>query len=168
MSSEAAELKGLRIEPATPEDVPVVLDMIKALAEYEKLTHEVVASEERVRESLFGARPAVEAVVARTGPQPVGFALWFQNYSTFLGRPGLYLEDLFVLPHWRGRGIGRALLVHLAQLAVARGYGRLEWSVLNWNESAIGFYRRLGAQPLDGWTVYRLTGEALERAARDF
>ena len=143
-----------------------MLDLIKALAEYERLTDGVVVTEERLRESLFGDRPAIEVVLARVGADTVGFAVWFQNYSTFLGLPGLYLEDLFVLPEWRGRGIGRALLAHLAQVAVARGYGRMEWSVLDWNETAIGFYRGLGARPMDEWTVHRLVGDSLQRLAK--
>jgi GNAT superfamily N-acetyltransferase len=155
----------IRIDPATPEDLPVILGMIKALAEYERMADDVVATAASLRTSLFGSRkgerPAVEVAIARVEGEPVGFALWFYNYSTFLGRAGLYLEDLFVLPAWRGRGVGRALLVHLARLAVARGCGRMEWSVLNWNEPAIAFYRRLGATPMDDWTVYRLTGDAL-------
>lgn len=155
----------VRIEPATVQDVPVLLRMIKALAEYERMSDQVVATEEGLRESLFGERPAVEAAIASVGAEPVGFALWFQNYSTFLGRPGIYLEDLFVLPAWRGRGIGRALLTHLARVAVSRGCRRLEWSVLDWNEPTIAFYRSLGAQPMDQWTVYRLTGDALQRLA---
>ena len=154
----------LRIEAATVADVPVILRMIKALAEYERLTHEVVATEESVRESLFASRSA-EAVIAYADGSAVGFAVWFHNYSTFLSRRGLYLEDLFVLPEWRGRGIGRALLRHLARVAVQRGCGRMEWSVLDWNEPAIRFYRSLGAQPMDEWTVYRLTGDALARVA---
>jgi GNAT superfamily N-acetyltransferase len=155
----------IRIERATADDVPLILRLIKALAEYERLTHEVVATEASVRETLFGPRPAAEAVLAYVGSEPAGFAVWFQNYSTFLSRAGLYLEDLFVLPHWRGRGIGRQLLVHLARTAVARGCGRVEWSVLDWNEPAIGFYRRIGARPMDEWTVYRLAGDALQRLA---
>ena len=154
----------LRIEAATVADVPVILRMIEALAEYERLTHEVVATEESVRESLFASRGA-EAVIAYADGSAVGFAVWFHNYSTFLSRRGLYLEDLFVLPEWRGRGIGRALLRHLARVAVERGCGRMEWSVLDWNEPAIRFYRSLGAQPMDEWTVYRLTGDALARVA---
>lgn len=156
----------LRIDPATVHDVPLILSMIKALAEYERLAPEVVATEASLRESLFGARPAAEAVIARSGREPVGFAVWFQNYSTFLGRAGLYLEDLFVLPRWRGRGIGRALLAHLARVATSRNCGRLEWSVLDWNETAVHFYRSIGAQPMDEWTVYRLTGDALARLAK--
>ena len=133
---------------------------------YERLGDEVVATEDGLRESLFGERPAAEVVLARIGAEAVGFAVWFRTYSTFLGCPGLYLEDLFVVPHWRGRGIGRALLAHLARIAVAGGFGRLEWSVLDWNTPAIGFYGSLGARPMDEWTVYRLTGDALDRAAR--
>ena len=155
----------IRIERATPDDVPVVLDLIKALAEYERLTTEVVVSKELLRESMFGERPAIDVALARVGSQTVGFAVWFQNYSTFLGRPGLYLEDLFVLPEWRGHGIGRALLAHLAEVAVARGYGRMEWAVLDWNETAIRFYKGIGARPMDEWTVYRLTGDALKALA---
>lgn len=155
----------LRIDAATEGDVPLVLSLIKALAEYERLAHDVVATEAMVRESLFGPHAAAHAVIARMDGAPAGFALWFYNYSTFLGRPGLYLEDLFVLPEWRGRGIGRALLSHLARNAVARGCGRMEWSVLDWNQPAIRFYRSLGARPMDEWTVYRLTGEALAKVA---
>jgi GNAT superfamily N-acetyltransferase len=155
----------VRIQQATAADVPLVLRMIKALAEYEQLTHEVVATEAKVRESLFGSNPSAEAVIARVDGQPAGFAVWFYSYSTFLGRPGLYLEDLFVLPEWRGRGIGRALLRHLARIAVSRDCGRMEWAVLNWNELAIRFYRRLGARPMSDWTVYRLTGDDLTQLA---
>ena len=155
----------VRIQQATKADVPLVLRMIKALAEYEQLTHEVVATEAKVRESLFGSNPSAEAVIARVDGQPAGFAVWFYSYSTFLGRPGLYLEDLFVLPEWRGRGIGRALLRHLARIAVSRDCGRMEWAVLDWNELAIRFYRGLGARPMSDWTVYRLTGDDLTRLA---
>ena len=156
----------VRIEPAVAGDVPVILSLIKALAEYERLAHEVVATEAGVRESLFGAMPHAEAVIARAGSEAIGLAVWFHSYSTFLGKPGLYLEDLFVLPAWRGRGIGRALLRHLARIAIERGCGRMEWSVLDWNDSAIGFYRKIGAQPMNEWTVYRLTGDALRRVAQ--
>jgi GNAT superfamily N-acetyltransferase len=155
----------VRIQQATAADVPLVLRMIKALAEYEQLTREVVATEAKVRESLFGSNPSAEAVIARVDGQPAGFAVWFYSYSTFLGRPGLYLEDLFVLPEWRGRGIGRALLRHLARIAVSRDCGRMEWAVLDWNELAIRFYRGLGARPMSDWTVYRLTGDDLTRLA---
>ena len=158
-------LTDLRIEPATERDVPVILSLIKALAEYERMAGDVVASEALVHASLFEPAPSAEVVIARVGAEPVGFAVWFHNYSTFLGRRGLYLEDLFVMPEWRGRGIGRALLVYLAQVAVERNCGRLEWSVLNWNEPAIRFYRSLGAKPMDDWTVYRLTGDDIARLA---
>lgn len=153
----------LIIRPATEADVPLILRFIRELAEYERLLHEVVATEERLRDTLFGARPAAEVVVAEHGGDAVGFALFFQNYSTFLAQPGIYLEDLYVSPAARGRGMGRALLAHLAALARARGCGRLEWWVLDWNESAIRFYRSLGAQPMEDWTVFRLTGDALAR-----
>jgi len=154
-----------RIEPATERDIPVILSLIKGLAEYEKLSHEVVATEAGLRESLFGARPGAEAVIAYAGTEPVGFAVFFHNYSTFLGRPGLYLEDLFVLPQWRGRGLGRQLLTYVAHVAVTRGCGRLEWAALNWNESAIRFYLGLGAEPMNQWTIYRLTGDGLKQLA---
>ena len=156
----------VRIEPAGIRDVPLILGLIKMLAEYERLTHEVEATEVGLRESLFGAAPHAEAIIARAGGEGVGFALWFHSYSTFLARRGLYLEDLFVLPEWRGRGIGRALLGHLARVAMERGCGRMEWSVLDWNEQAIGVYRGIGARAMDEWTVYRLTGEALGRLAK--
>jgi GNAT superfamily N-acetyltransferase len=154
-----------RLRAAEPADVPLILEFIRALAEYERLSHECVATEELLHESLFGPRPVAEAVLAFAGDEPAGFALFFHNYSTFLSRRGLYLEDLFVHPHWRGRGLGRLLLIHLARIAVDRGCGRMEWSVLNWNTPAIEFYRSLGAKPMDEWTVYRLTGEELERLA---
>lgn len=156
----------VRIELATVRDVPRILGLITALAEYEKLTHEVVATEAALQESLFGSTPHAEAVIARAGSEAVGFAVWFHSYSTFLSRRGLYLEDLFVLPAWRGRGVGRALLRHLARVAIERGCGRMEWSVLDWNDPAIGFYRSIGARPMDEWTVYRLTGDALRRVAQ--
>jgi len=148
-----------------PEDVPVILDLIKALAEYERMTDEVVATEGDLRTWLFGPRPVAEVVLARAGDVVVGFALFFHNFSTFLGRPGIYLEDLFVKPEWRGQGVGRQLLVHLAALAVERGCGRMEWSVLNWNEPAVGFYQRLGASVMEEWRICRLTGETLTRVA---
>jgi len=157
----------IRIDPATVRDVPLILSLIKALAEYERLAQEVVATEADVRESLFGPRPHAEAVIARVGRQAAGFAVWFHTFSTFLSRRGLYLEDLFVLPAWRGRGIGRALMCHLAGVAIDRGCGRMEWAVLDWNDPAIGFYRSIGAQPMDEWTVYRLTGDALRQVAQN-
>lgn len=155
----------MTIRPATGADVPLILDFIRGLAEYERLPHEVVATEERLRRTLFGARPAAEVLLAYCGTEPAGFALFFHNYSTFLALPGIYLEDLFVRPEHRGSGIGGRLLAELARLAVDRGCGRLEWSVLDWNEPAIRFYQRLGAVAMDDWTVYRVTGEALERLA---
>jgi GNAT superfamily N-acetyltransferase len=155
----------MRIRAATVGDVPLVLRFIRELAEYERLAHEVVATEEGLRETLFGQRPYAEVVIAEVEGEPAGFALFFHNYSTFLGRPGLYLEDLYVRPEMRGRGIGRALLSHLARLAVERGCGRLEWWVLDWNEPAIRFYRSLGAQPMDDWTVFRVADDALRHLA---
>ena len=132
-------MNNIRIVPARSEDVPIILNLIRALGEYERMTNEVVATEEGLRAWLFGERPAAEVVLAYAGETVVGFALFFHNFSTFLGRPGLYLEDLFVIPEWRGRGIGRRLIVHLAEIAIRRGCGRMEWAVLDWNESAIGF-----------------------------
>ena len=154
-----------RIERATERDVPLILSLITALAEYERMSNEVVATEPGLRTTLFGPHPSAEVVIGYAGDEPAGFALFFHNYSTFLGKPGLYLEDLFVVPKFRGSGFGRALLTHLAALAVERGCGRFEWSVLDWNEPAIGFYKKLGAQPMDDWTIFRLTGEALKNLA---
>jgi GNAT superfamily N-acetyltransferase len=156
----------LRIDVATRDDVPTILALVRELAEFEQLAHEVVATEAQVADALFGPRRVIECALARVDGAVAGFALWFHNYSTFLGRAGIYLEDLYVRPQHRGRGIGKALLVHLAGLAVERGCGRMEWSVLDWNARAIEFYRALGARPVDGWTVYRLTGEALQRVGR--
>ena len=149
------------IRSATAADVPIILDFILQLADYEKLAHECVATEAKLHASLFGERPAAEVVIAEYDNIPCGFALFFTSYSTFLAQPGLYLEDLFVHPNSRGHGIGRQLMQHLAQLAVSRGYGRFEWSVLDWNTPAISFYRSLGAQPMKEWTVQRLVGDAL-------
>ena len=157
----------VEIRPATESDIPRILELIRGLAEYEKLSHECVATEEALAATLFGERPAAEVVMAECDGETAGFALFFPTYSTFLARPGLYLEDLFVHPHLRGHGVGLALMRHLAGLAVARGYGRFEWSVLDWNAPAIGFYRRLGAVPMDGWTVQRLAGDALRALAGD-
>lgn len=153
------------IRPATPADVPTVAALIRDLAEYERLSHALVLDETRLCDHLFGPRPYCECLIAEAAGEPVGFALFFHNYSTFLARPGIYLEDLFVKPSHRGDGHGKALLRALAKLAVERGCGRLDWSVLDWNEPAIGFYRRIGAKPEDEWTVYRLTGEALTALA---
>ena len=155
----------LSLRLAQPADVPLILQFIRGLAEYERLADSVVANEALLTETLFGERPYAEVLIAEWSGAPAGFALFFHNYSTFLARPGIYLEDLFVDPAHRGRGIGKALLVRLAQLAVERNCGRLEWSVLDWNEPAIGFYRRLGAIAMDEWTTNRVTGEALERLA---
>ena len=155
----------MHIRTATAADTPWILEMIVALADYEKLSHVVVATEDALRQSLFGPRPAAEVLLAFDGASCCGFALFFPNYSTFLAKPGLYLEDLFVKPEARGRGIGRALLIKLAAIAQERGYGRLEWSVLDWNQPAIGFYKKLGAVALDDWTMFRVTGDALQALA---
>ncbi len=143
------------IEAATPADIPLILSFIRELAEYEQLAHEVVATGADLERTLFGGRPAAEVVLARCNGEPAGFALFFHNYSTFLGKPGIYLEDLFVRPQFRGTGTGLALLRHLAQLTQERDCGRLEWWVLDWNQKAIDFYERLGARAMSGWTVYR-------------
>lgn len=153
----------LHIRDAGPGDVPLILDFIRALADYERLSHEVVATEELLRETLFGERRTAEALLGYMGEEPVAFALFFHNFSTFVGRPGIYLEDLFVKPAARGRGVGRAMLTHLIRLAKDRKCGRVEWAVLDWNQPAIDFYRSLGAVPKDEWTIFRLTGEALDR-----
>jgi len=157
----------LFIREATIDDVPLILTFIKELAEYERLLHEVVATEESLREALFGERRAAEVVIGEHEGAPACFALFFHNFSTFVGRPGLYLEDLYVRPAQRGKGFGRALLTHLARLAKRRGCGRLEWAVLDWNEPAIRFYRSLGAVAMDEWTVYRVAGDALDRLASE-
>jgi GNAT superfamily N-acetyltransferase len=150
---------------ATTADVPLILTFIRALAEYERLLHEVVATEDGLRAALFGPRPYAEVVLAEDAGTPVGFALFFHTFSTFLGRPGIYLEDLFVVPEARGKGVGRALLAELARLALTRGCGRVEWAVLDWNATAIRFYESLGARPNEAWTVYRLTGDPLAALA---
>jgi GNAT superfamily N-acetyltransferase len=155
----------IRIRPATPDDAALVTRFIRALAEYERLLDECEATEAQVRASLFGDRPQAEVVIADVDGEPAGFALFFHNYSTFLARHGLYLEDLFVAPEHRGRGVGRALLAHLARLAVERGCGRLEWWVLDWNEPAIRFYESVGAAPQSEWVRYRLAGDALRAFA---
>src|SRR6516225_11960718 len=153
------------IRRACVEDVPVILHLIRDLATYERAPNEVTATEEQLVEVLFGERPAAEVLLAFEGESPVGFALFFHNFSTWLGRPGLYLEDLFVKPKKRGNGYGRALLVELAKIAMERGCGRMEWAVLDWNEPAIKFYRTLAAKPMDEWTVFRLTREGIEKLA---
>jgi GNAT superfamily N-acetyltransferase len=156
----------ITLRPAEPADVPLILAFIRELAEYERLTHEVVATEENLRGTLFGERPYAECLIASLEGEAAGFALFFHNYSTFLARPGIYLEDLYVRPDARGRGVGLALLAGMARLALERGCGRLEWAVLDWNEPALAFYRRLGAVPMDEWTVHRVAGPALEVLAR--
>ena len=153
------------IRSARVEDVPIILQLIRDLATYERAPNEVTATEEQLVDVLFGKRPAAEVLLAFEKDKPVGFAVFFHNFSTWLGRPGLYLEDLFVKPEKRGKGYGRALLVDLAKIARDRGCGRMEWAVLNWNEPAIKFYRTLGAMPLDEWTVYRLTRDGIARLA---
>ncbi len=155
----------LRIVAATESDVPVLLSFVRKLADFEKLSDQVAATEGHIRSALFGEKRVAEALLAYRGSQPVAFAVFFHNFSTFLGRPGIYLEDLFVDPPHRGEGIGKALLVELARIARARNCGRLEWAVLDWNESAIEFYRSLGAESMDEWTIFRVTGDALARLA---
>jgi GNAT superfamily N-acetyltransferase len=154
-----------QIRPAGVEDVPIILKLIRDLATYERAPHEVTATEEQLVDVLFGEKPAAEVLLAFEGESAVGFAVYFYNFSTWLGRPGLYLEDLFVKPEKRGKGYGRALLVELAKIALERGCGRMEWAVLDWNEPAIKFYRSLGAQPMDEWTVFRLTRDGIARLA---
>ena len=158
----------LFIRQASIEDCPLILQFIKQLADYEKLLHEVVANVTTLEESLFGDRPYAEVVIAEHQDQPVGFALFFHNYSTFLGQPGLYLEDLYIQPEMRGKGFGKTLLAYLANLALERNSGRLEWWVLDWNQSAKDFYQSLGAEPMDDWTVNRVTGDALSKLASQF
>jgi GNAT superfamily N-acetyltransferase len=160
-----ASVGNLIIRSAQPEDAATLFDLINALAEYEKLSHHVTGSAEALKEHLFGDRPCIEAIVADHNEKSVGFALFFTNYSTFLTKPGIYLEDLFVLPDCRGLGIGKALLTRLAQLALERDCGRLEWSVLDWNKPAIGFYQRMGATVLPDWRICRVTGAAIEQLA---
>ena len=153
----------LQIVPATEPDLPVILELIHELAEYEKRSHIVTATEEKLRETLFGVKPPAEVLLAHDEQECAGFAVFFATYSTFLAQPGLYLEDLYVKPHLRGHGIGLALLQRVARIATERGCGRVEWGVLDWNQPSIEFYKKLGAAPRDQWTKYRLTGEALQR-----
>jgi GNAT superfamily N-acetyltransferase len=155
----------LQIRRAKSDDVPLILQLIRELAEYERAPTDVVATESQLREVLFGEKPAAEVLLAFASDEPVGFAVYFFNFSTWLGRPGLYLEDLFVKPEVRGKGYGRALLTRLAQIAQERGCGRMEWAVLDWNEPAIRFYRKLGAKPMEDWTVFRLTGDGIAAMA---
>lgn len=158
----ATDSPGFQIKSATESDVPIIFSFVKKLAHYERLSHEVVATEELLRENLFGKRRTAEVAIGYLDAKPVGFVLFFYNYSTFLGKPGLYIEDLFVDEEYRGRGYGRALLLHVARLAKERDCGRLEWSVLDWNQTAIDFYKKLGALPMSDWTVFRITGKSLD------
>ena len=155
-----------KIRPAGVADVPIILKLIRDLATYERAPNEVTATEEQLVDVLFGEKPAAEVLLAFEKDTPVGFALFFHNFSTWLGRPGLYLEDLFVKPEKRGKGYGRALLVDLAKIAYERGCGRMEWAVLDWNDPAIKFYRSLGAKPMDEWTVFRLTRDGIAELAK--
>ena len=159
------KMEKFAIRPATVADVPVILELIRALATYERAPNEVTATEKGLTEVLFGEKPAAEVLLAFENETAVGFAVFFHNFSTWLGRPGLYLEDLFVRPEDRGKGYGRALLIHLAKIAGERGCGRMEWAVLDWNEPAIDFYRKLGAKRMDEWTVFRLTRDGIAKLA---
>lgn len=165
--NDETRIPGFHIRTTSAEDVSQILSFIRELAEYEKLSHEVVATEDLLRQTLFGEDSKAEAVIGYFDEAPVAMALFFHNYSTFLCRPGIYLEDLFVRPEMRGKGFGRELLRYVAKIAVERKCGRLEWAVLDWNEPAIQFYRSLGAVAMDEWTVYRLTGDALRKVATD-
>ena len=166
MSAKKPSQPTVRIEPARPGDAVLLVEFVRELAEFERLLPEVRIKPEDLQRDLFGARPFAEAAVAWVGTDAVGFALWFHNYSTFAGRPGLYLEDLYVRPAFRGPGFGEAMLKYLAALALERGCARFEWSVLDGNDKASGFYRKLGAVPMEDWTVYRIAGPALARLAR--
>ncbi len=165
MTARGERTAGFSIREANESDVGVILQLIRELAEYEKLSHEVTATEAGLRERLFGPRPYAEVLIAELDGATAGFALFFHNFSTFLGKPGIYLEDIFVRPEYRGRGIGKAFFQRLAQLALERDCGRLEWAVLNWNEPALAFYRSLGAVLMSDWRVQRVTGEAMARLA---
>lgn len=166
--SIATNVPGLFLRFAQETDVGLILDLVRALAEFEKLADEVVTDADTLRRSLFEGRRVAEVLIAEYGGAPAGFALFFHNFSTFLGKPGIFLEDLYIKPEFRGKGIGRQVLTYLARLAVERGCGRLEWAVLSWNERAIAFYKRLGAQPLDEWMIFRLTGKNLVDLAGRF
>lgn len=163
----STNISGFVIRQATEADVSLILQFIRGLAEYERLSHECVADEATLKKNLFGERRVAEVVIGYDHDNPVCFALFFHNFSTFLGKPGIYLEDLFVNPDQRGKGFGRAMLAYLAKLAVERECGRLEWSVLDWNEPAINFYKSLGAKPMDEWTIFRVTGDALKQLAEE-
>jgi GNAT superfamily N-acetyltransferase len=164
-ADRGTERMSFTISAAEPRDVPTILQLIRDLAEYERAPNDVVATESSLHEVLFGEAPAAHVLIARENEEPVGFAVYFFNFSTWLGRPGLYLEDLFVRPDKRGHGYGRALLTHLAGVAQQRRCGRMEWAVLDWNEPAIEFYKKLGAKPMDEWTVFRLTREGIAALA---
>lgn len=166
MQGKLTTMTDIQIQPATPADIPTIRALIGELAEFERLAHEARATDEQLHESLFGPQPGAEVIIARVGEEVAGFALFFHNFSTFLGKRGLYLEDLFVRPRFRGVGCGEALLRQLAKIALERNCGRFEWSVLDWNQRAIDFYKSLGAVPMNEWTIYRVTGEALEKLAR--
>jgi GNAT superfamily N-acetyltransferase len=159
---------GYTLRFADENDVPIILEFIKELADYEKLSHEVVADEERLKQSLFGDAPMAEVLIAEYLTKPVGFCLFFHNYSTFLGKPGIYIEDIYVRLEHRGQGFGKSILAFLANLAVERDCGRIEWSVLDWNINALNFYNDLGATAMDGWTVYRITNESLINLSKEF
>jgi GNAT superfamily N-acetyltransferase len=165
MTTDPTAQPSLVVRPARPDDVPVIIELIRELADYERALHEARATEESLHAALFAEQPAVFCHIAEYDGQVAGFALWFLNFSTWLGRHGIYLEDLYVRQDLRGHGAGRALLGELARICVERGYGRLEWWVLDWNEDAIGFYKSIGAQAMDEWTVYRVTDDALTRLA---
>jgi len=167
MNSIGSARSEFKLRPATEADIPTILACIQGLAEYEHLSHECLATEVLLRETLFGNDRVAEVTLAFSGDTPAGFALWFRSYSTFLARPGIYLEDLFVFPQFRGKGLGRQLLASLARTATERGYGRVEWAVLHWNVNAIRFYESLGARPMNEWTVYRVAGDALVGLAND-
>jgi GNAT superfamily N-acetyltransferase len=167
MAMSASLLEQVRIEPAVPADVTDILGLIRELAEFERLLDQFVATEARLRESVFGPKPYAEVLMARLGQESIGFALFFHNYSTFRAQPGIYLEDLYVRPAFRGEGIGEAMLKRIAKLAVERGCGRFEWSVLDWNQRAVEFYKALGAEPLNEWTMFRVSGDNLIRLAQD-
>ena len=165
LQSDSTSIQGFNIRTTCADDAALILSFVRDLAEYEKLSHEVVATEEQLRAALFGPKPAAEVVIGELEGSPVAFALFFHNFSTFLGKPGLYLEDLFVKPEYRGRGLGEVMLCYIANIARKRGCGRFEWAVLDWNKPALDFYAKLGAVPMSEWTVQRVTGEALTRLA---
>jgi len=166
-TGDAMAADGITVRPATAADTSIILGFIRALADYERLSDSVVATEQALRQHLFGPHPVAETLIGSLNGQPVGFALFFQTFSTFLAKPGIYLEDLFVIPSVRGKGVGRALLREVARIAADRDCGRLEWAVLTWNDPAIGFYKKLGAVPLDDWRTYRMTGVALRRLSEE-